>query len=120
MTSIGARRVAFAFALLLTPVGVKTAAACSCASNPPCAAVWQADAIFVGTVVDNAPLRVGKFLSVSAERVAVHQVVRGSVESVVTLVSDSPTKEKIAASDSNGRDSVMFSTCDYGFRVGRG
>jgi carboxypeptidase family protein len=115
-------RVALAAMFLITPVGLRTAAACSCgaAANPPCAAVWRADAVFVGTVVDRTPERVGGSLSWAVHKVAVHQTLRGSVDSFITLVPGfRPTAEQIAASQSRPEESMMISTCDYDFKMGR-
>jgi hypothetical protein len=88
--------------------------------NPPCAAVWRADAVFIGTVVDRTPERVGGSLSWTVHKVAVNQTLRGSVDSFITLVPGSrPTAEQIAASQSHPGESMMMSTCDYDFRLGK-
>jgi hypothetical protein len=47
-----ALRLAFAALWLFTPIGLPVAEACVCDLNPPCAATWQADAVFVGTIVN--------------------------------------------------------------------
>src|SRR5688500_10046121 len=97
-----ALRAALTLLFLVAPVLLRTAAACSCGANPPCAAVWRADAVFVGTVVDRTPERVGGSLSWTVHKVAVNQTLRGSVDSFITLVPGSrPTAEQIAASQSH-------------------
>src|SRR5215217_8920890 len=81
-----ALRCALTLLFLVTPVLLRTAAACSCGANPPCAAVWRADAVFIGTVVDRTPERVGGSLSWTVHKIAVSQTFRGSVDSFITLV----------------------------------
>jgi hypothetical protein len=54
-----ALRAALTLLFLVAPLLLRTAAACACGENPSCAAVWRADAVFVGTVVDRTPERVG-------------------------------------------------------------
>lgn len=45
------KHLLLASVILLLPVFLKAARACSClAAKPPCAAYWKADAVFVGTV----------------------------------------------------------------------
>ena len=124
---VGVRRVraaALAAALtllfLVAPVLLRTAAACSCSENPSCAAVWRADAVFVGTVVDRTPERVGGTLSWTVHRVAVHQTLRGSVDSFITLVpGNRPTAEQIEASRSRPEESMVMSSCDFDFQLGQ-
>jgi hypothetical protein len=112
--------VALATVLLVAAAGERRAEACSCGENPPCAAVWRADAVFIGTVVDRSPERIGGSLSWTVHKVAVAQTVRGSVESFVTLVPGSrPTAEQIAASQLHPGESMMMSTCDYDFQLGK-
>ena len=113
-------RAALALAFLLAPGVLRSAAACSCDAHPPCAAVWRADAIFVGTVVERGSERVGGTLSVTVHKVAIHQTLRGSVDSFITLLPAArPTAQEIAASQSRPGQSVMMSTCDYDFEPGR-
>lgn len=115
-----ALRGALTLLFLVAPVLLRTAAACSCGANPPCAAVWRADAVFVGTVVDRTPERVGGSLSWTVHKVPVNQTLRGSVDSFITLVPGSrPTAEQIAASQSHPGESMMMSSCDYDFQLGR-
>src|SRR5262245_12182264 len=96
------RTWSLALAALLALLGARSAEACSCFENPPCAAVWKADAVFIGTVVDRAPERIGGSLSWTVHKVAVGQTLRGSVDSLITLVSESrPTAKEIAASQSH-------------------
>lgn len=61
------------------PLVVPTAAACFCGINPPCAAVWQAEAVFVGTVLDRASEVVGGSLSWTVHRIAVSRTLRESL-----------------------------------------
>jgi hypothetical protein len=116
----GACQVALATVLLVSAVDVQRAEACSCFANPPCAAVWKADAVFIGTVVDRAPERIGGSLSWTVHKVAVGQTLRGSVDSFLTLVpGNRPTAEQIEASKSHPGESMMMSTCDYSFELGK-
>lgn len=76
--------------------------------------------MFIGTVVDRSPERIGGSLSWTIHKVAVGQTLRGSVDSLVTLVPGSrPTAEQIAASQSHPGESMMMSTCDYDFELGK-
>ena len=102
------------------PLLVPTAAACSCGINPPCAAAWQADTVFVGTVLDRASEVVGGSLSWTVYRIAVTQALRGSVDPAVTLVPRRrPSPEAIAESQSHPGGLAMMSTCDYRFQPGQ-
>ncbi len=116
----GAWYVALATVLLVSAVGAQRAEACSCFANPPCAAVWKADAVFIGTVVDGASERIGGSLSWTVHKVAVGQTFRGSVDSFLTLVpGNRPTAEQIEASKSHPGESMTMSSCDYGFEMGK-
>jgi len=85
-----------------------------------CAAVSRADAVFVGTVADRAPEPIGGSLSWTVHKIAVSQKRRGSVDSFITLVPGSrPTAEQITASQSHPEESMMISTCDYDFQLGK-
>jgi protocatechuate 3,4-dioxygenase beta subunit len=76
--------------------------------------------VFVGTVVDRTPERVGGSLSWTVHKVAVNQTLRGSVDSFITLAPGSrPTAEQIAASQSHPGESMMMSSCDYDFQLGK-
>jgi hypothetical protein len=115
-----AQRTALALLLLSAPPLVPTAAACTCDINPPCAAIWQAEAVFVGTVVDRASEVVGGSLSWTVHRIAVSRTFRGSVDSSVTLVPAlRPSAEAIAQSLSYPGGLETISTCDYRFEPGR-
>ena len=49
------RHLAFRASVFLTFLAgpaVSTAEACSCMLNPPCAAAWKADAVFIATAVE--------------------------------------------------------------------
>jgi hypothetical protein len=116
----GAWHAVLAAVLLISAVDAQRADACSCFANPPCAAVWKADAVFIGTVVDRAPERIGGSLSWTVHKVAVGQTLRGSVDSFLTLVpGNRPTAEQIEASKSHPGESMTMSTCDYGFELGK-
>jgi len=113
-------RAALFILILAGPIGLRTAAACSCGPNPPCAAAWRADAVFVGTVVDVVTERLGGSLSWNVHKIAVTETLRGSVDPLVTVVPSSrPTPERIAASQSFPGDQFAASSCDYGFEPGR-
>ena len=116
-----ALRAALTLLFLAAPVLLRTAAACSCGENPSCAAVWRADAVFVGTVVDRTTERLGS-LSWTVQTVAVNQTLRGSVDPFITLVPGSrPTAQQIAASQSRppGESMIIMSSCDYDFEFGK-
>ena len=110
-----------AVSLVVLPIGAKVAEACECYDNPPCAAVWKADAVFVGTVVETMPEPLGGTISWTVQKIAVNQQLHGSVESSVTLVPNvpRPTNEELEASRLGGASLWKMSTCDYTFEVGR-
>jgi hypothetical protein len=115
-----ALRLAFAALWLFTPIGLPVAEACVCDLNPPCAATWQADAVFVGTVVTQLPEPLGGSLSWIVRNVAVTQKLRGSVDASITLVpGERPTAEQIAQATSLGAVGWGGSSCEYGLQVGR-
>jgi protocatechuate 3,4-dioxygenase beta subunit len=115
------RSAALTLLLLVAPALVRTAAACFCGANPPCAAVWRADAVFVGVVVERNRERVGGSLSWIVHKVAVKRVLRGSVDSLITFVPGGrPTAEEIAASlSSPGESTAARWDCDYPFQLGK-
>lgn len=119
--NIRLRGVALAVLLLLCPWMTGTATACSCdGENPPCAAVWEADAVFVGLVIDRPFERVGGNLHWTVNRIAVGQTLKGSLDPFVTLVpGERPSGNRIAASSAYPGDQAIGSSCDYGFEVGR-
>ena len=107
-------------AILVGSAGLRVAEACSCYDNPPCAAVWKADAVFVGTVVERAQEPIGGTINWTVHHVAVNQRLHGSVEPFVTVpVPSRPTVEEIKASESFGSQVERQSTCDYEFQPGR-
>src|SRR5262245_538790 len=112
--------VALATVLLVSGTGARSAEACSCFTNPPCAAVWKADAVFVGTIVDTVQEPVGGALHWTVHKVAVNQPLHGAIDSFITLApADRPTTEQIEASKSNGAGSCAVYQCDYHFELGR-
>jgi hypothetical protein len=120
MAAVCALRGALFLLLLMGPAAARNAAACSCGANPPCAAVWRADAVFIGTVVDRTAERIGGSLRWTVHKVAVTHALRGSIDPFITLVpGEPPTAERIAASLSSAGEQTMFSSCDYDFQLGR-
>jgi hypothetical protein len=115
------RHLALATVLLVSATAARPAEACECAANPPCAAVWKADAVFVGTVVDRVQEPVGGLLSWTVYGVSVSQRLNGAVSpSFVTLVpGNRPSTEQIEASKSSAGVGWTGSTCDYNFELGR-
>jgi hypothetical protein len=112
-------RVALAAVLFVFAAGARGVNACSCDANPPCAAVWRADAVFIGTVVDRVPERIRGSLSWTVNKVAVSETFRGSVGSFLTLVPGGrPTAEQIDAAQSHPGELSTMSTCDYDFELG--
>ena len=111
----------FALVVLFSPAGLRVGEACSCYDNPPCSAVWKADAVFVGTVVETMPEPLGGTISWTVHKIAVNQRLHGSVELSVTLVPGvpRPTDEELKASRLGGASLWKMSTCDYTFEVGR-
>jgi hypothetical protein len=104
---------------LIAPLGVPVAQACVCDASPPCSATWQADAVFVGTAVNEVWEPLGGSLRWMVQNVAVTQKLRGSVDASITLVSgDQPTPEQIAQATSAGAVGWGGSDCDYRLQVG--
>jgi hypothetical protein len=87
-----------AIALLLLP---RLASACAClASGPACAAVWQADAVFDGTVTTVTPLvgtreAAGRAVPVDEKRVrlTVRQAWRGETRQTMDVVTRASTAD---------------------------
>src|SRR5262245_51936920 len=105
--------------MVMAPWASREARACSCFEHPPCAAFWQADAVFVGTVVDAGPERLGGSLSWIVHKISVGRSLRGSAEKLVTLVPGyRPTPAEIKASESYPGAQTASSTCDYPFEIG--
>jgi hypothetical protein len=102
--------------LVILPVGPRLAEACECSENPPCSAVWRADAVFVGTVVERVQQPLGGTVSWTVHNVAVDQPLHDSVDRFITLVGAArPTAEQIEASKSSADPLVTMSSCDYNF-----
>jgi hypothetical protein len=114
------RSTVFTLLLVSLPGLIEPAAACGCFDNPPCAAVWKADAVFVGTVTDRRLERIAGNLSWMVDDVAVSQRLRGAIDSSITLVSSSqPSAEQRAAAQGPAEPTALTSTCDYDFEVGK-
>jgi len=115
----GTIRAGIAALWLIAPVAVPVAQACVCDASPPCFAAWQADAVFVGTVVNEVREPLGGSLTWRVHNVAITQKLRGSVDDAVTMVSgDQPTPAQIAQAISAGAVGFAGSDCDYGFLAG--
>ena len=84
-----ARSIGLGIGLLMAPASAR-------AADPPCAAFWQADAVFVGKAVDGHSGHAGT----SQVQLAVVQVLRGTIDSRVTIVP-------------------AGSSCDYKFQAGQ-
>ena len=118
----GVRRFSttWALATLMLAVGAHPAEPCQCSANPPCAAVWKADAVFVGTVIDRGQEPVGGSISWIVHKVAVNQRLHGAIDSFITLVpGDRPSADVIEASKSHTAGSEWGSSCDIRFELGR-
>ena len=107
---------------LLAPTLGRTAAACTCDINatPPCAAVWRADAVFIGTVVEEAVEQIAGNLSWAVHSISVNQRLQGSVDSFITLAPSwwLTEQERVESRDLLS-GSTRISTCDYRFKPGR-
>ena len=101
--------------------GPRLAEACSCSENPPCAAVWRAEAVFIGTAVQQGSESLGGMLSWTVQSVVVDQPLHGTVEPIVTIVPDveRPTAERIEQSRSSPDRLLVSSSCDYFFEAGQ-
>jgi hypothetical protein len=89
-------------------------------ANPPCAAAWKADAIFIGTAVENIEEHLGGHLYWTVQRLQVSRVLRGAPGTTVTMVpvGGPPDAENIAASLRHDKVMVGANSCGYGFRLG--
>jgi hypothetical protein len=106
--------------LLLAAFGVGEASACVCDRNPPCAAVWRADAVFLGTVIEAVQEPVGGRLSWTVYTVSVNQRLHGTVDTFVTLVpGQRPSAGQIEHSKALENPGWIGSSCDYRFEPGR-
>ena len=107
-------------AVLITPATVRTANACSCMLNPPCAAVWRTDAVFIATAVENVEEHLGGHVYWTVQRLLVTRTLRGAPVSSVTLVplGGPPEKDVVAASLKYDKVMAGANSCGYGLRVG--
>ena len=113
-------RTALLLVLLVSPAAVRTAEACSCMSNPPCAAAWKADAVFIATAVDTVEEHLGGHLYWTVERLMVTRTLRGAVGSSITMSPlNRPDAEQIAASLAHDKVHAGMNSCAYGFRPGQ-
>jgi protocatechuate 3,4-dioxygenase beta subunit len=114
-------RKALLVVLLVIGPHAQKAAACSCGGIiPPCAAAWRADAVFIGTAVEQVAERLGGNLNWHVTRVSVHQRLRGDVSGSITLVPPfAPSPEQIANSTQRPGPVFSVSSCDYRFEPGR-
>ena len=108
-------------ALVVLFSGPRLAEACTCSENPPCSAVWRADAVFVGTVVEQVRESLGGSLGWTVHNIAVSQPLHGSVNPFITMLpaATRPTIEQIEASRSSADLLATTSSCDYHFELGR-
>src|SRR3954471_8433855 len=90
-------RLALAVLWLIAPVGMRVAEACVCDANPPCAATWSADAVFVGTVVNEVWEPLGGSVTWLVHNVAVTQTLRGSVGPSAALETGEPADARTAS-----------------------
>lgn len=117
---LGSRAWPLALTTVLLPIAARPAEACSCFANPPCAAVWKADAVFVGTVIDRVQEPVGGSISWTVHSVAVNQRLHGAIDSFIALVpGNRPSPEQIEASTSHSALGWVGSSCDFNFELGR-
>lgn len=111
--------IALTTVILVWAASARPAEACSCFANPPCAAVWKADAVFVGTAIDRVQEPVGGSISWTVHKVAVNERLHGTVDAFITLVpGHRPSAKEIEASKSHSA-LERLSTCDYNFELGR-
>jgi hypothetical protein len=116
----GSKAWPLALTTVLLPIAARPAEACSCFANPPCAAVWKADAVFVGTVIDRVQEPVGGSISWTVYSVAVNQRLHRAVDSFIALVpGNRPSPEQIEASKSHSALSWVGSSCDFNLELGR-
>jgi hypothetical protein len=115
------RKALLCLLLLAGPSAAQNAAGCSCDGViPPCAAAWRADAVFIGTAVEQIAERVGGNLSWHVTRVSVQQPLRGDARGSITLVpAFQPSAEQIANSTQHPGPVFSGSSCDYRFEPGR-
>jgi hypothetical protein len=108
-------------ALVVLFSGRRLAEACSCNENPPCAAVWRADAVFVGRAGQRVAESLGGTLSWTVQTIVVDQPLHGAVDPLVTIVPgvERPTAEQIEKSRSSPDRLSVSSSCDYLFEAGQ-
>jgi hypothetical protein len=115
------RKAVLVLSLVIGPNAAQNAAACSCGGIiPPCSAAWRADAVFIGTAVEQVAERLGGNLNWHVTRVSVQQRLRGDVSGSITLVPPfQPSAEQIANSTQHPGPLFSGSSCDYRFEPGR-
>lgn len=115
------RRVVLAAACCLSTLLVPTTAdACSCFANPPCAATWKADAVFIARVAYGAMEPVAGKLRWMVYRLNVDQVFVGQVDSSLLFTpAERPSQRQIADADAHAGDvGYIGSSCDFNFKEG--
>ena len=113
-------RVVLVTACCLSPLLASTADACSCYANPPCAAAWKADAVFIARVAYSAMEPAGGKLRWSVHRLNVDQVFLGEVDSSLTFTPhEKPTQQQIDNAAAHAGDvGYAGSSCDFNFKEG--
>ena len=106
--------------LLLGGGALDVAEACSCMSNPPCAAAWRADAVFVATALPAAEEHVGGHLYWIMQKLFVTRTLRGTPGAAVTISPlDRPTEDQITASLAHEKVYAGMNSCAYDFQAGQ-
>jgi hypothetical protein len=96
-----------------------TADACSCYANPPCAAAWRADAVFIARVAYVATEPVGGKLRWQIYGLNVDRVFLGQVDSSLTFTpGQKPSQQQIASADAHVGDVGYVGSCDFQFKEG--
>jgi hypothetical protein len=91
-------RIAIGLAFVFL-AGAREASACFCGATPPCAAFWQADAVFVGRVTANEARQADDQPSETVATLTVFRMFRGEPRPSIVLGG-------------------MITSCSYRFRIG--